>query len=125
MFHILTPPLYTDWASMVAACMILSTEGDSSISARPPAPNRSGLMPVLNQEDDVIITQLLKSSDLKRLMFLSVSMTCTSPVVALVTPSMSTPRGLASSIILSTNRLASEVSVITLTRAWHGGENYK
>ena len=124
MFHILTPPLYTDWASMVAACMILSTEGDSSISVRPPAPNRSGLMPVLNQEDDVII-QLLKSSDLKRLMFLSVSMTCTSPVVALVTPSMSTPRGLASSIILSTSRLASEVSVITLTRAWHGGENYK
>ena len=124
MFHILTPPLYTDWASMVAACMILSTEGDSSISARPPARNRSGLMPVLNQEDDVII-QLLKSSDLKRLMFLSVSMTCTSPVVALVTPSMSTPRGLASSIILSTSRLASEVSVITLTRAWHGGGNFK
>ena len=124
MFHILTPPLYTDWASMVAACMILSTVGDSSISARPPAPNRSGLMPVLNQEDDGII-QLLKSSDLKRLMFLSVSMTCTSPVVALVTPSMSTPRGLASSIILSTSRLASDVSVITLTRAWHGEENYK
>ena len=121
MFHILTPPLYTDWASQVAACIILSTEGDSSISARPPAPNRSGLMPVLNQEDDVII-QLLKSSDLKRLMFLSVSMTCTSPVVAAFTPSMSTPRGLASSIILSTNRLASEVSVITLIRAWHRGK---
>ena len=50
MFHILTPSLYTDWASTVAAWRILRTEGDSSISARPPAPNRSGLMPVLKHD---------------------------------------------------------------------------
>ena len=49
-------------------------------------------------------------------MLLSVSLTCTSPVLSQFTPSMSTPRGLACSISLSTTRLASELSVITLTR---------
>ena len=49
MFHILIPSLYTDWASHVAAWMILRTEGDSSSSPRPPARYRSGLMPVLEQ----------------------------------------------------------------------------
>ena len=66
MFHILTPSLYTDWASTVAACRILSTEGDSSKSARPPPQNRSGLMPVLKQDYVSMASQIDEAYEARR-----------------------------------------------------------
>ena len=49
-FHTLTPSLYKEKQSLVDACMIFNTCGDSNTSDSFPFQNRSGFTPVLDKK---------------------------------------------------------------------------